>query len=547
MNTIEDAWRDVAQQAQRLKPIHLRQLFENSARFDQYHVRFNNTLLDYSKEKVDEAAMQALFSLARACEVESQRDAMFCGELLNHTEQRAVLHTALRGSVDAAMQIDGQNVKQQVDQELERFLGFAESVRSGRYSTSAGVPFTDVVNIGIGGSDLGPAMVTEALSPWHDGPKVHFVSNVDAAHLTDILSTLDASRTLVIVASKTFTTLETMMNFDTAVAWLKSALGEQCHTHLAAVSTNLAGTAEYGIDDSRVFGFWDWVGGRYSVWSAIGLPIAIAIGAANFKAFLSGAQEMDIHFKTAPLENNLPVLYALLGIWRRNAMGYPALALIPYDQRLARFTAYIQQLDMESNGKSVTREDTQRVACSTGPLVWGEPGTNSQHSFFQLLHQGTDVIPVDFIASANGTSTLHIAGFKDHHQALLGNMLAQSQALAFGRTEAEVREAMAQEGVDSEQIERLALHRSFDGDRPSTTIIIEQLTPHYLGQLLALYEHKVFVQGMIWNVNSYDQWGVELGKKLAKDVMQTLTKQETSVSLDHSTQGLINHLHQLQG
>jgi len=414
-------------------------------------------------------------------------------------------------------------------------------VRAGRAAGAGGAPFADVVNIGIGGSDLGPAMATRALSPDADGPRCHFVSNVDGAHLADTLKGLDPGKTLFVVASKTFTTLETMANAHSARAWLAAALGEAAAgAHLAAVSTNLEATAAFGIADERVFGFWDWVGGRYSVWSAIGLPVAIAVGAENFQAFLGGARSMDQHFAAAPLEQNLPVLLALVGIWRRNAMGWPTVALIPYDQRLERFTAYVQQLDMESNGKRVTRGG-RPAGGATGPVIWGEPGTNAQHSFFQLLHQGTDVIPVDFIAAARPREPMG-----DHHALLLANCLAQSEALAFGKTEAEVRAEMAAEGRAREDIERLAPHRTFPGDRPSTTILHRRLDPFTLGRLIALYEHKVFVEGAIWDVNSFDQWGVELGKQLATQLIPMVKGEAAPDGKDSSTAGLIARLRTLE-
>ena len=511
--------------ADRLKATNLRNLFDADAeRFKQFTVRFDDLLVDFSKEKIDAPALEALFDVARSANVEAARDAMVGGAHWNLTEDRAVLHMALRGGAKAPSEDD-------VNGTLDRFLAFAEDVRSGRYSAKAG-PFTDVINIGIGGSDLGPVMVARALEPDRDGPRLHFVSNVDSAHLTDITKSLDPARTLVIVASKTFTTMETMMNARSARAWLRDVVGDDAGHHMAAVSTNIAGAAEFGIEASRVFGFWDWVGGRYSIWSAIGLPVAIGIGADNFRAFLSGAAAMDRHFIETPLERNLPVILALIGVWRRNAMGWPTVALIPYDQRLERFPAYTQQLDMESNGKRVSR-DGKEVETATAPIIWGEPGTNSQHSFFQLLHQGTDIIPVDFIAAAESRD-----GNSEHHTALLANCFAQGQAFAFGRTEEEVRAAMAAKSTPSDEIDRLAAHRTFPGDRPSTTILHRRLDPFTLGRLIALYEHKVFVQGAIWNIDSFDQWGVELGKELAVNLMPSLSG-DVGTDLDTSTAGLI--------
>ncbi|MDF1733721.1 MAG: glucose-6-phosphate isomerase [Minwuia sp.] len=517
--------------AARLKATDLRALFNTDPqRFRRFSMNLDDLHVDFSREKIDAAAFAALTGLARDRGVEAARDAMVSGAHWNLTEDRAVGHMALRGGAEAP---DGSDVAGNLD----RMLTFAEDVRSGRYAAEAG-PFTDVVNIGIGGSDLGPAMVAWALEPDRDGPRLHFVSNVDGADLADTVRDLDPARTLVIVASKTFTTLETMMNARSARAWLQSAVGDDAGRHMAAVSSNLAGAAAFGIAGSRVFSFRDWVGGRYSVWSSIGLPVAIGIGAGDFRAFLAGGASMDQHFRAAPLEKNLPVVLAMIGVWRRNAMGWPTVALIPYDQRLERFPAHVQQLDMESNGKRTTRHGNPATA-ATGPVIWGEPGTNAQHSFFQLLHQGTDIIPVDFIAAAQSRD-----GNSAHHTALLANCLAQAQALAFGRTEAEVRARMTEQGAEAEEINRLAPHRAFPGDRPSTTIIHRALTPFALGRLIALFEHKVFVQGVIWDINSFDQWGVELGKELAAGLVPAL-EGETVPGLDSATAGLLAVLKEL--
>lgn len=547
MNKVEQTWQNMKAQAVRLKTTTIKQLFEQSEqkRFPQYSARCQDILLDFSKEKLDQPALQSLFDLAKDCEVEAKRDAMFAGDKINFTEHRSVLHPALRDSVDTDLYLEGENVRAQVEQERERFLSFAEDVREGRYTTLAGGLFTDVLNIGIGGSDLGPAMATQALSPWHGKVKLHFASNADGAHIADILKELNPATTLVIVASKTFTTAETMLNFKTALTWLKASLDEQASEHLAAVSTNLEATRAYNIDDSRVFGFWEWVGGRYSLWSAIGLPLAIAIGAENFRHFLAGAKAMDEHFKTAPIEQNLPILYALIGVWRRNGLQLSNLALMPYDQRLARFPAYIQQLDMESNGKQTTSEGLP-VQHKTGVHIWGESGTNAQHSFFQLLHQGSDIIPVDFLLAAKETISLDLDTMGEHHQMLMANALAQSNALAFGRCEKRVRAAMAKRGVDQATIDQLAPHRSFKGDRPSTTILYRQLTPETLGSLIALFEHKVFVQGVIWDINSFDQWGVELGKRLAKSMQAALSAESVPDEFDDSTQGLLSEIYKLR-
>ena len=538
---LDTAWAQVHDHAARLKPIHLRQLFaQDPARFGTLSVSLDDIIIDFSKEKIDTKALAALIALARAAEVEAKRDAMFAGEPVNVTEGRAVLHMALRGGAGERVLVDGVDIMPGVRETLDSFLAFAENVRSGRCASHSGAPFTDVIGIGIGGSVLGQEMARQALAPWHDGPRLHFVSNVDGAHLADTLKPLDPASTLIIVASKSFTTQETITNAGSARAWLANVLGDATGSHMAAASTNLAATRDFGIDDSRVFGFSDWVGGRFSTWSAIGLPLAIAIGAANFRAFLDGAGQMDAHFRAAPLEVNLPVLLALIGVWRRNAMGWPTAALVPYDQRLARLPAYIQQVELESNGKRVGR-DNLPVGLATAPVVWGEPGTNSQHSFFQLIHQGTDTIPVDFLLAAQPHEQIG-----DHHTQLAANALAQSAALAFGKDTDTVRAEMAASGVSADQIDQLAPHRTFPGDRPSTTILYRRLDPATLGRLMALYEHKVSVQGSVWNINSFDQWGVELGKSLAERLLPVVLGDTGAGGLDASTAGLLAHFANLR-
>ena len=527
--SLETAWTAVRERATALSAVHLRDLFAGDPdRFATFTFRDGDLTIDVSKEKLDRIALDALLALARAADVEGLRDRMVAGEAVNATEGRPVLHMALRGGPRSPAGDD-------VEETLERFLIFAEAVRSGQIS-GAGGAFRDVINIGIGGSDLGPAMAARALSPDIKGPRLHFVSNVDGAHLADTVAGLDPARTLVIVSSKTFTTLETIANARLARDWL----GADAAGQMAAVSTNLDACAAFGIPADRVFGFWDWVGGRYSLWSAIGLSLAIGIGAAGFRAFLAGAAAMDQHFRDTPLEANLPVLLALVGIWRRNALGWPTVALIPYDQRLERFTAYVQQLDMESNGKQVTRAGAP-VTTATAPVIWGEPGTNAQHSFFQLLHQGTDVVPVDFIAIARPRDA-----DRAHHALLLANCFAQGQALAFGRTADEVEADMRAAGKSHAEIARLVPHRTFPGDRPSTTILFRELDAFSLGRLIALFEHKVFVQGAIWGVNSYDQWGVELGKVLAGSLIPALRDGAgPPPGIDVSTAGLIEALKEL--
>ncbi|WP_255720120.1 glucose-6-phosphate isomerase [Oryzibacter oryziterrae] len=523
----------------------MRVLFaEDKGRFDRFQVQLGDMLLDYSKNRIDAAAFDALIDLAKAAGVAARRDAMFGGAIINSTEKRAVLHTALRNRANTPVIVDGKDVMGDVNAVLAAVKDFAEGVRSGAIASSTGAKFTDVVNIGIGGSDLGPAMATLALTPYSDGgPRLHYVSNVDGAHIADTLKVLDPKTTLFIIASKTFTTSETMTNAATARAWIKEALGEAAvGAHFCAVSTALDKVAAFGIDVKRAFGFWDWVGGRYSVWSAIGLPVAIAVGFKNFEAFLAGAHEMDVHFRTAPLDKNMPVILALLGVWYRNIWGFSTHAVLPYDQRLSRFAAYLQQLDMESNGKGVT-VDGSSVARASGPIVWGEPGTNGQHAFYQLIHQGTDVIPADFLVAAVPHEEI-----ADHHAKLLSNALAQTEALMLGKTLDEATAELKKAGKSDADIAALAPHKVFPGNRPTNTILYKTLDPRTLGRLIALYEHKVFVQGTIWGVNSYDQWGVELGKELANRLLPILKGEaEASATQDASTKGLVGAIKALQG
>ncbi|TJW16502.1 MAG: glucose-6-phosphate isomerase [Mesorhizobium sp.] len=512
-------------------------------RFEKFSATDGDLLLDWSKCAVDAQTMDLLEKLAGAADLDGRRAAMFEGKKINVTEGRAVLHTALRNLTGKGVVLDGQDVRAEVVAVLDAMGAFAEAVRSGKAAGATGKKITDIVNIGIGGSDLGPAMATLALAPYHDGPRAHYVSNIDGAHVHDTLKGLSAETTLFIVASKTFTTVETMTNAETARKWVEKALGNQAvGKHFAAVSTALDLVAKFGIAPDRVFGFWDWVGGRYSLWGAIGLPVMIAIGPKNFRAFLDGAHEMDEHFRTAPLATNLPALMGLIGWWHRVICKYPARAVIPYDQRLSRLPAYLQQLDMESNGKSVTL-DGGTVKTPTGPLVWGEPGTNGQHAFFQLLHQGTDFIPVEFLAAAVG----HEPDLKHHHDLLLANCLAQSEAFMKGRTLEEARAQMLAKGMNSADIDRIAPHRVFSGDRPSVTILYRKLDPHTFGRLIALYEHRVFVEGTLFNINSFDQWGVELGKELATGLLPVVEGKENAAKRDASTAGLVGHIHRLRG
>jgi glucose-6-phosphate isomerase len=541
--TVDTVWKTLASDWERLKPKHLRELFEDdSSRFDSFSATLDDLLIDYSKERVDSEAITHLLDLARAASVEEHRAAMFAGDHINTTEDRAVLHVALRGLPADDYTVDGEKASDLVEPVLAAFLEFADDLRAGRVTTSKNMQFTDVINIGIGGSDLGPVMATRAMSKYvDDGPNVHFVSNVDGAHLRDTIKDLNPETTLFIVASKSFTTQETMINAHAAKTWLVNSIGiKAAEAHFAAVSTNLDATEAFGIPSARVFGFWDWVGGRYSLTSSIGLSLAIAIGSENFRAFLNGFRDMDQHFKTASLEENLPVLMALIGIWRRNVMGCSTVALIPYNQRLENFSSYLQQMDMESNGKRVTK-DGEDVKIKTGPVIWGDAGTNAQHSFFQLIHQGTDIVPIDFMITAQPTSYL-----VDQHDLLTANFLAQSHALAFGKTAEEVRTEMLEAGTDPEGVEALVSHRTFPGNRPSTSILFSSLTPYSLGRLIALYEHKVFVQGVVWNVNSYDQWGVELGKVMANRLAPMLDDGADLSGLNSSTRGLIEKIRSLK-
>lgn len=536
------AWSALEQEWSALRPRHLRDLFSGDGeRFEVFSRRQDDLLMDFSKEKLSPGALERLFDLARACDVEAKRDRLFAGEMMNPTERRAALHMALRDP-DGDFRALGEPVSAKVAETLGRFLDFAEALRGGSVVSASGKPFTDVISIGIGGSDLGPVMATRALSPYHGGPRLHYVSNVDGAHLADSLKGLDPETTLLIVQSKTFTTIETMTNARSALSWLRQALGEEAaKSHLAAVSTNLEATSAFGVPAERVFGFWDWVGGRYSLWSAIGLPLAIAVGSQRFRELLEGARAMDGHFRSAPLADNLPILFGLIGVWRRNLRACGSVAVIPYDERLSRFPAYLQQLSMESNGKRVTVEG-DALERDSGMVVWGEPGTNAQHSFFQLLHQGTSEVPVDFLLAAEPTDA-----DPAHHAVLAANCLAQAKALAFGLTEQELRAQMAGKGAAQEEIDRLAPHRSFPGDRSSITFLYRKLDPFTLGRLIALYEHKTFVEAAVWNINPFDQWGVELGKAQASSLTPLVQAEtEDPSAQDQSTRGLLTHFHALR-
>ena len=533
------AWKALEAHHRAVAGVHMRDLFAaDEGRYGRFSLALGDMLLDYSKNRVTTETMELLVGLARQADVEGWRARMFAGERINTTEERAVLHVALRNPADAPVLVDGEDVMPKVKAVLGSVRAFSEAVRDGAWTGHTDKPVADLVNIGIGGSDLGPAMVCEALTPYRrPGLGIHFVSNVDASHIAETLKGLDPETTFFIVASKTFTTTETLTNAATARAWLTEALGEDAVArHFAALSTNAEAVAAFGIDPANMFEFWDWVGGRYSLWSAIGLSVAIAIGADAFEDMLAGAHAMDRHFAEAPLAANMPVVLALLGIWYTNFFCARAHAVLPYDQYLSRLPAFLQQLDMESNGKGVARDGTA-LGVASGPVVFGEPGTNGQHAFYQLIHQGTELIPADFIAAAHSHNPVG-----NHHAILLANFLAQTEALMKGRTAAEAAAEMEAAGMAAEA--RLAPHRAVPGNRPTNSIVVRRFDPFTLGLLIALYEHKVFVQGVIWGINSFDQWGVELGKALAGAILPELSGGVVGCH-DSSTRGLIAHLRRL--
>ncbi|BAZ93380.1 glucose-6-phosphate isomerase [Thiohalobacter sp. COW1] len=541
--TRSPAWQALNAHYEAMRDFQMREAFEaDPQRFEKFSLRLGDILLDYSKNRITEQTLKLLMDLARERGLPAWVERMFAGEHINVTEDRAVLHIALRNRGNRPVEVDGEDVMPAVKAVLERMRRFTDSVRGGDWRGHTGEPIRDVVNIGIGGSDLGPLMVTEALKPWtREGPQVHFVSNVDGSHIAETLRPLRPETTLFVIASKTFTTQETLTNARTARAWLLEQLSDESAVarHFVAVSTNADKVAEFGIDTAHMFGFWDWVGGRYSLWSAIGLPIALAIGMERFEELLDGAHAMDEHFRTAPLETNLPVILGLLGIWYINFFGAETHAILPYDQYLHRFPAYFQQGDMESNGKRVNR-DGEPVDHATGPVIWGEPGTNGQHAFYQLIHQGTRLIPADFLAAAEPANPLGA-----HHRILLSNFFAQTEALMCGRSEAEARAELEAQGLSGEALERLLPHKVFPGNRPTNSLLYRRLDPRTLGSLIALYEHKIFVQGVVWNINSFDQWGVELGKQLASAILPELEADGAVTAHDASTNGLINYYKQL--
>ncbi len=547
--TSTKAWKALERHRKSMDKIVMRDLFAtDKKRFARYSLSFNDMLVDYSKNRITDQTMALLFDLARQAGVEEYRDRMFRGDKINFTENRAVLHVALRNLSGKPIRVDGKNVMPDVFRVLEQMKKFSDAVRTGAWKGFSGKKITHVINIGIGGSDLGPVMITEALTPYHNGPEVRFVSNVDASDFVQKTKDLDPASTLFIVASKTFTTQETMTNAETARKWLLNRFKDKraVAKHFVALSTNQAEVEKFGIDSANMFEFWDWVGGRYSSWSAIGLSICCAIGFRNFRELLLGAEEMDKHFKKTRLEKNIPVILALLGIWYDNFWGAATQAILPYDQYLSRFAAYFQQGDMESNGKHIDR-DGNTVDYQTGPIIWGEPGTNGQHAFYQLIHQGTRMIPCDFIAPAISQNPV-----MDHHVKLLANFFAQTEALMKGKTLKEVKQELKDEGKSPAEIRALAPHKTFDGNRPTNSILIKKITPRALGSLIAMYEHKIFVQGAIWRINSFDQWGVELGKVLAKTILaeekDLLAGKKISLSgHDASTAGLLQAFARMRG
>jgi glucose-6-phosphate isomerase len=538
-----EAWRLLTGHYLEMQATHLRELFaEDPARFDKFSLLFEDILVDYSKNLVNDDTIKMFIALAKECELDEAILAMFNGQRINQTEKRPVLHIALRNRSNKPVMVEGVDVMPEVNAVLKQMEGFSRRLISGEWKGFTGKAIKHIVNIGIGGSDLGPLMVTEALKPYHQGITPHFVSNVDGTHIAETLKNLDPETTLFIIASKTFTTQETMTNAESAKKWFLDKTGQKgdVSKHFVAVSTNTKAVTAFGIAGENMFVFWDWVGGRYSLWSSIGLSIACTIGHDNFVALLEGAHAMDQHFRTTPFEKNIPVILAMIGIWYGNFFDAHTEAILPYDQYLHRFAAYFQQGNMESNGKSVDRTG-ERVLYHTGPVIWGEPGTNGQHAFYQLIHQGTRLIPCDFLAPVNSHNPLG-----DHHSKLLSNFFAQTEALMIGKTEEEVREELAQSGMSEEEIEFQVPFRVFHGNRPTNSIMFNKLTPRTLGSLVAMYEHKIFVQGVIWNIFSFDQWGVELGKVLAKKILPELTTADPVTSHDTSTNGLINYFKRLK-
>ncbi|MFV2061754.1 MAG: glucose-6-phosphate isomerase [Gammaproteobacteria bacterium] len=538
--TQSKAWKALLKHFDEIKDVHMRQLFdEDPERFNAFSLKFNNLLLDFSKNRITKKTMKLLYDLARQAGVNEWTHRMFSGEAINNTENRSVLHTALRNRGNRPVIVDDKDVMPEVNAALEKMRVFSEAIRTRQWRGYTGQPITDVVNIGVGGSDLGPVMVTEALKPYaiHD-MHMHYVSNVDESHIWETLEKIKPETTLFIIVSKSFTTQDTMLNADTAIKWLKKSIENHgdIAKHVVAATDNIEAAIKMGIGEENIFTMWDWVGGRYSLWSAVGLSIAISIGMVNFEKLLQGAFEMDDHFRTAPLEKNLPITLAMIGIWYNNFFGTETHAVLPYDQHLHLFADYLRQADMESNGKRVDREGNIITDYSTGPIIFGQLGITGQHAFYQLIHQGTKLIPADIIAPVSSYYCI-----REHHRVLMSNVFAQTEAFMRGKTEQEARDEMQQQGSSEAEIKKLLPHKIFPGNKPSNTIIYKVLSPRTLGSLIALYEHKIFVQGIVWNINSFDQWGVELGKQLAKGVLTELQNENQISSHDSSTNGLINY------
>ncbi|MGD8806987.1 MAG: glucose-6-phosphate isomerase [Chloroflexota bacterium] len=540
-----NAWQALQKHQREMAEVHMRDLFaRDPQRFERFSLRLGDILLDYSKNRITAETMVLLMDLARQANLADKIEAMFSGKKYNNTEKRAVLHVALRNRSNRPIFVDGEDVMPEVNRVLAHMRSFSEEVRSGKWTGFTGQAITDIVNIGIGGSDLGPKMVCEALKPYgKPGLRVHFVSNVDSTDLVETLKLINPETAIFLVASKTFTTQETMTNAHSARKWFLDAAGDESTIarHFVAMSTNTAAVAKFGIDPTNMFEFWDWVGGRYSLWSAIGLSIALYVGMDNFEALLGGAHAVDEHFRSTVFEANLPVVMALLGIWYNNFFGAQSHAILPYDQYLLYFPSYFQQGDMESNGKGVTREGQRIHGYTTGPIIWGQPGTNGQHAFYQLIHQGTKLIPCDFLAAVQSHNP-----WGDHQPILLSNYLAQTEALMKGKTPDEARAELVAQGIGGTELEELVPHKTFPGNRPTNSFLYPRLTPGILGSLIALYEHKIFTQGVIWDINSFDQWGVELGKQLAKVILPELKSDARVDSHDASTNGLINNIKQFR-
>ena len=549
-SNFDTIWTQLEAKASSLQEKTIPELMQtDNTRFQDFSCKHQDLVFDFSREALDLEALELLLELAKASSLSQKFEAMLQGQAINSTENNRVLHLALRGSIEQPLEVGGKNVQQEIAQSLEKFLNFAENLRQGHFRGATGKPITDVANIGIGGSDLGPMLATQALKEWHDGPRVHFVSNIDVSHLGDCLDALDPESTLLIACSKTFRTQETLENLNTAMAWLKAKLGKAAYKQLAAATTNTPEAEKLGIPLEQIFPFWSFVGGRYSLWSSVGLSIAIAIGKTAFLEMLEGAKAMDRHFLQAPYHKNIPVLFALIGIWRRNFQKLPTTCLIAYEQRLANFAAYMQQLDMESNGKRVSLLG-ENLAYSTAPVIWGGAATNTQHSFFQALHQGTDRVSVDFFLAAQPSfrnyANISKQASEHHHNLLMSNALAQIEAFCYGQSQAEVLKNLQEKGLAPEEVARLAPHMVIPGSKPVSLFLFKRLNPETFGRLIALYEHKVFIQGAIWDINSFDQWGVELGKQIAKTIHAQIDNSALPSEANHHLRATLQHIYSLK-